>query len=44
MSAELRHGAQKQPARLAAASILAAQLAALVGPPAAADDRNSAAL
>jgi len=44
MSAEIRHGAQKQPARLAAASILAAQLAALVGPPAAAEDRNSAAL
>jgi hypothetical protein len=44
MSAEIRQGAQKQPARLAAASILAAQLAALVGPPAAAEDRNSAAL
>ena len=44
LSAEVRHGAQKQPARLAAASILAAQLAALVGPPAAAEDRNSAAL
>jgi hypothetical protein len=34
MSAEVRHDAEKQPARLAAASIVAAQLASLVGPPA----------
>lgn len=33
MSAEVRHGAEKQPARLAAASIVAAQLATLLGPP-----------
>ena len=44
MSAEIRTGAHKYPARLAAASILAAQLASLLGPPAAAEDRNSAAL
>jgi len=46
MSAEVRHGGQKQPVRLAAASIIAAQLATLVGPPAAqsANDRTSAAL
>lgn len=46
MSAEVRHDGQKQPGRLAAASIIAAQLATLVGPPAAqsADDRTSAAL
>jgi len=35
MSAEVRSDGEKQPARLAAASIVAAQLATLVGPPAA---------
>lgn len=46
LSAEVRHDAEKQPARLAAASIVAAQLATLVGPPAAAStqDRNTATL
>ncbi len=46
MSAEVRHDAQKQPGRLAAATIIAAQLATLVGPPAtqSAADRTSAAL
>lgn len=45
MSAEVRHDAEKQPARLAAASIIAAQLATLIGPPAArAEDRTTAAL
>lgn len=45
MSAEVRPGAEKQPARLAAAAIIAAQLATLVGPPAArAQDRNTASL
>lgn len=33
MSAEVRGGGEKQPAKLAAAAIVAAQLAALVGPP-----------
>ena len=45
ISAELRHGGERQPARVATASIVAAQLATLVGPPAArAQDRGSAAL
>jgi GAF domain len=46
MSAEVRHEGERQPARLAAASIVAAQLATLIGPPAARSqhDRNSAAL
>jgi hypothetical protein len=45
MSAEVRHDAEKQPARLAAAAIIAAQLATLVGPPAArAHERSTAAL
>jgi hypothetical protein len=45
ISAEVRHGGERQPARLAAASIVAAQLATLVGPPAArAQERNSASL
>lgn len=45
MSAEIRHDAEQQPARLAAASIIAAQLATLVGPPAArAQERGTAAL
>jgi len=46
MSAEVRHGGERQPARLAAAAIVAAQLATLIGPPAARSqqDRNSAAL
>jgi len=46
MAAEVRQDAEKHPARLAVASILAAQLAALVGPSSteAADDRSTAAL
>lgn len=45
MSAEVRNDAEKQPARLAAASIVAAQLATLVGPPAArAPERGTAAI
>ena len=46
MSAEVRDDADKQPARRAAAAILAAQLAALVGPPSgeSAEDRTTAAL
>lgn len=45
ISAEVRHDGEKQPARLAAAAIVAAQLATLVGPPAIrAEDRGSAAL
>lgn len=45
ISAEVRHGGERQPARLAAASIVAAQLATLVGPPAArAQERNSASI
>ena len=44
LSAEVRSEAEKQPARLAAASIVAAQLATLVGPPAArAQERDAAA-
>jgi hypothetical protein len=35
MSAEVRHGGEKQDAKLAAAAIVAAQLATLVGPPSA---------
>ncbi|MEX1127281.1 MAG: GAF domain-containing protein [Vicinamibacterales bacterium] len=45
MSAEVRNDAEKQPARLAAASIVAAQLATLVGPSAArAQERGVAAV
>jgi hypothetical protein len=45
LSAEVRRDAEKQPARLAAASIVAAQLATLVGPPAArAQERDAAAV
>lgn len=46
MSAEVRHEGERQPARLAAATIVAAQLATLIGPPAARaqQDRGSAAL
>jgi hypothetical protein len=46
MSAEVRHGGERQPARLAAATIVAAQLATLIGPPASRSqqDRTSAAL
>ena len=46
MSAEVRHEGERQPARLAAATIVAAQLATLIGPPAARSqqDRSSAAL
>ena len=44
MSAEVRGGGEKQPARLAGAAIVAAQLAALVGPPptAASQEREAA--
>jgi hypothetical protein len=46
MSAEVRSDAERQPARLAAAAIVAAQLATLVGPPAARakEERGTAAL
>jgi hypothetical protein len=45
MAAEVRHEGERQPTRLAAASIVAAQLATLIGPPAArVQERNSAAL
>ncbi|MBA2301230.1 MAG: hypothetical protein H0W08_01200, partial [Acidobacteria bacterium] len=45
MSAEVRHDGEKQPARLAAASIVAAQLATLIGPATAqSEDRTTAAL
>lgn len=44
LSAEVRHDSEKQPARLAVAMIVAAQLATLVAPPAALADRNTAAL
>lgn len=45
MSAEVRSGGERQAARLAAATIVAAQLATLVAPPAArTQDRSSAAL
>lgn len=45
MSVEVRDGGEKEPARLAAASIVAAQLATIVGPPPArAEEPNSAAL
>lgn len=44
LSAEVRHDNEKQPARLAVAMIVAAQLATLVAPPAARADRNTAAL
>ena len=40
MAAEVRHGGEKEPARLAAAGIVAAQLATIVGPPAAAETPN----
>jgi hypothetical protein len=42
MSAELRHAGEKQPMRLAVATIVAAQLATLVAPPAARDNRSAA--
>ena len=42
MSAELRHEGEKQPMRLAVATIVAAQLATLVAPPAAQDNRSAA--
>ena len=38
MAAEVRGDGEKQEAKLAAATILAAQLASLVGPPAVRDD------
>jgi hypothetical protein len=44
MSAEVRRNGEKQPARLAAASIVAAQLATIIGPPAAHTEDRSAAL
>lgn len=43
MAAEVRHHAERHPDRLAAASIVAAQLATIIGPPAA-EDRSRAAL
>ncbi|CAN5770774.1 hypothetical protein BH18ACI5_BH18ACI5_29900 [soil metagenome] len=42
LSAELRHEGEKQPMRLAVATIVAAQLATLVAPPAAQDNRSAA--
>ena len=42
MSAEVRHKGEKQPERLAAAMIVAAQLATIVGPPAAKADSTAA--
>lgn len=42
MSAEVRHDGEKQPARLAAVSIVAAQLATLVGPAARPQERTAA--
>ncbi|MEO5897360.1 MAG: hypothetical protein ABIS06_16850 [Vicinamibacterales bacterium] len=42
MSAELRHEGEQQPMRLAVATIVAAQLATLVAPPAAQDNRSAA--
>ncbi|HXG56238.1 MAG TPA: GAF domain-containing protein [Vicinamibacterales bacterium] len=42
MSAEVRHDGETQPARLAVATIVAAQLATLVAPPAARDGRTAA--
>jgi hypothetical protein len=45
MAAEVRHGGENQSARLAAASIVAAQLGMIIGPPAAqSEDRSTAAL
>lgn len=38
MSAEMRHNGEKQPDRLAAAQIVAAQLATIIGPPAAREE------
>lgn len=43
MAAEVRHDAERHPDRLAAASIVAAQLATIIGPPAA-EDRSQAVL
>jgi len=42
MSAELRHESEKQPFRRAVATIVAAQLATLVAPPSAQDNRSAA--
>ena len=42
MSAELRHDGEKEPVRRAAATIVAAQLATLVAPPVAQDNRSAA--
>ena len=44
MSAEIRHDGEKHPARLAAAAIVAAQLATLVAPPVAQSEERTAAL
>ena len=44
MSAEVRHDGEKQRTRLAAASIVAAQLATIIGPPAARTDEKTAVL
>ena len=43
MAAEVRHGGEQQDARLAAASIIAAQLATLVGPPVARGSKTEVA-
>jgi GAF domain len=43
MAAEVRHGGQREESRLAAAAIVAAQLATLVGPPARSQNRVEAA-
>jgi hypothetical protein len=42
MSAEVRHNGEKQPDRLAAATIVAAQLATIIGPPAAKAESTAA--
>jgi hypothetical protein len=44
MAAEVRHGGENQSARLAAASIVAAQLGMIIGPAAQSEDRSTAAL
>ena len=44
LSAEVRHDGEKQRTRLAAASIVAAQLATIIGPPAARTDEKTAVL
>jgi hypothetical protein len=43
MAAEVRHDAERQEMKLAAATIVAAQLATLVGPPAARNNSKAGA-